>query len=523
MTVAERVSARRPVRLFLVVWAFLSVATALWSIATPIGGSPDEPAHLVKAASVVRGELLGEPSTTGNIVHVPQYVAWAHAETCYAFQNDVTAGCADPMPTEPGTIVESRTTAGLYNPMYYAAVGWPSLIAQDSWGIFAMRIVSGVLTMAFLAAAITLVSTWRRPTLPLLAIGVVTTPMLLFLGAAVNPNALEITTTIAVFAGMLTILRAPQTTPAPAVVALVAVAGAIAMNARGLSPLWLAVAVLVPLLLVPRRELGAVFRRRSTWVIVGVLGAGLVAALAWTVATNSLAAAVTDPEAQNLYPGVGTPAIYGFLSILERTIPFAGQLVGIFGWMDTNAPITTLFVWAVLAGGLVLVAFCVLRGRALVMTLVLAATFVLLPPIVQGAYVTAGGFIWQGRYAFPLFACLLIGAATLLVDRVMVGSAVRRGILIAGAAVAFAHAYTFASVLKRYVSGESSTWIEFALHGEWAPPLGALPLVGVYLIVVAVGSVLALRALRRVAGQDADEVEQDADYGARGERQHNAV
>ena len=30
-----------------------------WTVATPLMGAPDEPAHVIKAAAVVRGEMAG--------------------------------------------------------------------------------------------------------------------------------------------------------------------------------------------------------------------------------------------------------------------------------------------------------------------------------------------------------------------------------------------------------------------------------------------------------------------------------
>ena len=60
---------RRPVhsadqaqfRNWLISFAVLFIAVAAWSFASPLGSAPDEPAHLIRAASLVRGELIGKP------------------------------------------------------------------------------------------------------------------------------------------------------------------------------------------------------------------------------------------------------------------------------------------------------------------------------------------------------------------------------------------------------------------------------------------------------------------------------
>src|ERR1039458_7331411 len=45
------------IRCFLV----LFVLCTAWCLATPLGGAPDEPAQIVKAAATVRGEIIGQP------------------------------------------------------------------------------------------------------------------------------------------------------------------------------------------------------------------------------------------------------------------------------------------------------------------------------------------------------------------------------------------------------------------------------------------------------------------------------
>src|SRR3954470_20131928 len=135
-----------PARAFFVVWALLSALSAVWALATPISGSPDEPAHIVRAASVVRGELVGTPSPDGHVVTVPRYIADTQRATCFAFLPRVTANCPGQDVDNRGAAIISTTAPGLYNPLYYYVVGWPSLLSADDAGIYAMRIVSGILS-----------------------------------------------------------------------------------------------------------------------------------------------------------------------------------------------------------------------------------------------------------------------------------------------------------------------------------------------------------------------------------------
>src|SRR6516165_5318521 len=67
--------------LLLYCWALLAMGTAIgaWSIATPLMAAPDEPAHAINAAAVVRGEVdvAEHPTMVGpvGVVRVPAWVA----------------------------------------------------------------------------------------------------------------------------------------------------------------------------------------------------------------------------------------------------------------------------------------------------------------------------------------------------------------------------------------------------------------------------------------------------------------
>lgn len=516
---------RRPStwRVLLVSWAVLLVGSVLWALATPIGGSPDEPAHLVKAASVVRGEFVGTPTEVGHEVTVPQYIAWSHAWTCYAFNSEVPASCTPPMPGEPDALVTSVTMAGLYNPVYYLLVGWPSLIFHDDSGIYAMRIVSALISTFFVAAAISLIARWRRPVLPLVGVGVIVTPMVMFLIPAVNPNALEVTTTLAVIASMYTLLR--ERPDSRWAVVLVTISAAIGVTARGLSPLWIAIALLAPLLLVPFKEALAFLRRRDVLIGAGVIALATIGSLGWTLASNSLTAGATDPDIQIIYPGAGSSPISGFLYILARTFDYGAQMIGLFAWMDTWAPAFVLFVYAVLIGALLFIAAVVLRGRALLQVLVLAAALVFLPAIIQAAYVTAGGYIWQGRYSLPIYAMLILAATTMLSDRWTLPSrtTVVRGVWLLVAALAASHLLSFVVVLKRFTVGSAAAWGAFLRDPEWVPPLGTIGLLVAFALLALVAAVLGGRALLRAASTQREQVDGDADDRTDRETEHHTV
>lgn len=488
----------RPKAIFAITLALLSLISACWALATPISSSPDEPAHLVKAASVARGEFIGPASTTGNIVTVPRYIAESHSLTCMAFIPEQSAACQPDSLSGQGDIVEARTTAGLYNPIYYLVVGTPSLLFDSEVGIYAMRIVSGIFASVFFALSIMMLSTWRRPALPLLSMAVMATPMLFYLNASVNPNAVEATGLVAVFVALLSVLREPDDRLLWSRSLIMMISAVVTVNARGLSPLWLAVIVLVCLMLVRRSDLVTLLRSRPIQVaIAGTFLASLFAVI-WLLSTNSLAAAVSDPDARSIFPGAGLPWYIGAWKILDGTFTFSEGLIGLFGWLDTPAHPGIYFTWAGFVTVLLLAGFASSKGSTTWFLLALVASFLFLPALVQGAYITDGGFIWQGRYNFPLFACLIVGlAAVASWSSISIPRPVaNRAVGLALAAWVACQVGAFATTLQRYVTGTEASWVAFFLSPEWQPPGGSI-LVLFLLLAAAAAFAVTLGAVTR--------------------------
>lgn len=510
---------RYPWLAMVMAWALLSALSAVWALATPIAASPDEPAHIVRAASVARGEIVGTPSPEGHVVTVPSYIAMTQSETCFAFHPLVTANCPVAASSDPGALTTATTTAGLYNPLYYALVGWTSLLIHDDAGIYAMRIVSGIVASLFAALAFGILRTLPGRRVAALAFAVAITPMTLFLDASVNPNGIEATATLAVFVGVLAVVidRRPGLLWSRAVIA--GVSGVVAVNARGLSPLWVFMAALLPLALLSWREVGILLRRPAVITAVGMILLGTIAALAWTLGSNSLLNAVDNPQTTpQRFADVGASALTGAWLTLNRTVEFAHAVVGTFGWLDTPAPPEVYFVWAALIGLVLIAAFTVLRRGALVLAVLLLMAFLLLPPIVQGIYITEGGFIWQGRYNLPMFLCLVVGSGVLLGESAVSGAigrdrdpgsepwtagpfasaTWRRLCWIVLVALACGQFYAFENTLRRYAVGTGGSLKEMlAGTSPWSPPGGSAALLLLFAALCAIGIWLGLRMVHR--------------------------
>jgi hypothetical protein len=493
--------ATRRWRTFWIGWALLSLLSTAWAFATPISGSPDEPAHIVKAAAVVRGELTGTVGAHGNMyVKVPAYIDYSQAAPCFAFHAKKPASCMAQEPKDGGSDVTSRTLAGLYNPVYYALVGWPSLLFDNVAGIYAMRIVSGVLSSLFLAFSLLMICSWRRPAMPLLSASLATPPMLLFLAGAVNPNAFETATILTVFIATFSILRYPDDFLLAERLTLLAIAAALGVNARGLSPLWLAVAVLTPFIIAKRSTLLAVFRRGISWIAVAVSAAGAAFAVAWLLMTNSLAAASQGGALENLYPGAGSSPLAGFILTLENTFGSAQDMIGDFGWLDTMAPLGVFYAWAGMVGMLLFTALAVGRRRELLLLGAEVGCFVLLPALIQGAYIYSGGIIWQGRYALPLFAILIVGAATIVGENMRTSPVIVNRltpmVLLIWAACQW---LCFGTVLRRYAVGSEGTIAQLLRAPDWVAPGGNITWLVVFAMLLGVLIVAWWYTIRRAS------------------------
>src|SRR5215218_4932756 len=175
---------------------------AVWALATPLMGVPDEPAHVIRAASVVRGDIIprqssGDPYMSD--VDVPEWAAGAHALTCFAFDPGIPASC-QPQPEDDDTITVARTSAGLNSPVYYAIVGLPSLVLDGPAALYAMRLLNVALTSALLAVAFMGLSQLPRARWSYVALASAITPMALFLAGGTNPNSIEFASAAALFA-----------------------------------------------------------------------------------------------------------------------------------------------------------------------------------------------------------------------------------------------------------------------------------------------------------------------------------
>lgn len=489
--IAEPVRPAHRWSVFLVAFLAIFGLGAIWAFATPHVGVPDEPAHIIRAAAVVRGDFVPRQSLSDpymSDVDVPEWAANSHALTCFAFDPTIPASC-QPAPDDDDEIVVARTSAGINSPLYYAIVGLPSLILNGAPAFYAMRLVNAALTAALLAAVFMSVSQLARPRWSYLAIAVGITPMALFLTGAINPNSIEFASAGALFATLLALVRTPSLGALLWERAALVVASALFLvNTRSISMLWLAIIVVLALIAAKRDVLVPLFRRPATWVTVALSGLVSLFALLWFTRPQPEIVAENVP----VYPLIGGNFVLGAQVMLDRTLEFASGWVGLFGWIDTPPPSFTLLIWCTAIVGLTGAAVLFGRGTIRLATILLLVAAIAVPIVVQGILLPDYGIIWQGRYMMAVYLCLMIAVGVTLDDApISLGTPARwRIILLVIVGIAIGQVVAFLWVLRRYVVG-GGTWTQMLLQPAWQPPLTWIGLTALFVALIA-GSAFAL-------------------------------
>lgn len=487
---------------FIRVFALLSALITLWILATPLMAYPDEPAHTIKAAAVARGQFFPGPGESyGNGIHVqvPSYIANVDSQRCFAFLKEMPAGCAPAIPVGDTYTTIGVTSAGLYNPFYYWFVGLPSLFMSGAPAIFAMRIVSGLMSAAFYAAGFTALSRLRHPKWPMVAAAVATTPMVFFLATGINPNSLEVAASMAAFCGLVSVLEnSRQLHLARPGILAVGVSAATLANTRNVSLLWLLCGAIVACLFFRGADIVAIFRNRLLLIVAGLSAIGVALGVIWNFIM------LTAPPSAGEAPAGISNAVEGlrpsnaFATMLDRSFDFVNQYIGVAGWLDAPVPQAVLMFWNMLLIALLLLVFLMRPARLQLGFWAAIGMLAVVPALVQAALVTSSGFIWQGRYSLPLFAIAVISAGLALRFRKFHANLISRRVAkILLWATCAAHVYGFVYILRRYVVGipDFANWLVMFTKPDWQPPLSWEVLTLLFAVALVVAAAQLYRFL----------------------------
>jgi hypothetical protein len=418
----------------------LALMLGSWILLTPPGGGPDEPAHLIRSAGLIRGQHRGAAipnSLEGRLFDVPAWVA-SIDPSCYAQDRNAPASCAVPTVQTDDTVPAVSTAYG-YPVWAHVLPGLGTLAGGAVSGTTLARVLSALLPAILIGWSLTC----ARRRSPLMTAGCLMsmTPMAWSTMSQVNPSALAIAGGIALFTGLLSATDEQR-------------------------PGWLGTLGFASLIL-PRRDgafwafagLGIVVVLRD-WTLRGLwqmLSRGQQAVCAVSFAAMALWALTTPGHLSKLLlvspaltagvvcarwlyrrPGVhplaatsaiavgvaGTAVVFASArpqpvdpTIVRLIVSSTGerlqQAIGVLSWLDAPVPDTSVFLFLIGLGMLGAGALMASTRTALAATAAITLAIVM-SWVMELAQGDSTGTYWQGRYYLPLLvlAPLLLGSVS---------------------------------------------------------------------------------------------------------------
>lgn len=261
---------------------------------------------------------------------------------------------------------------------------------------------------------------------------------------------------------------------------------------RPLSPLFVVLIVVVVWAFAGTRERArALLADRSVRIGGAVAAIALGGATAWAITSQALSS------------GAGFPATAASNGELVRysldELPYrTRQMVGVFGWLDTELSPTAIAVWLGLVLALVAVALVLgrWRERLTIVALVAGTLGLVTAAEVIGARTVGTG--WQGRYTLPLAIGLPVLAGAAIDGSGRLARRVTRpmsiSVVVATAAVQLV---ALATSVRRYSVGVDHPLLAYLQDSAWAPPGGQTAVFAASVLAAAAYAVawgLVLRA-----------------------------
>ena len=467
----------------------------IWSVSTARYAGPDEPAHVLRAASVATGVLIGDrvPALDPGYRRVEVAAALTTGDpTCFRHDDGIPATCAQAAPDASG-VAAAASSAGTYPPYYYALVGMPVRLLGDTADVGWYRVVASGWCAVVLAMAI---ARSRRVAGVLLVACL--TPASWFLFGVVNPNSLEIALAVLAWVGIERIRTSRVVSMAD--IAWVAGPAAVAILIRPVAALgWLAMAgaaLLIDLTGTSDMTVGAPRRRlRLLFVIPPV--AAVIASVAWNIWA---AVDISDVRtAEDVSTGTA------IRTAVEQSTETWREMVGSLGWLEYSAPwfahvvwwaTLALCAWGVATAGVAAGGATLRRAWLWVLAVTVGG-----PILFEVVFSGSVGFIWQGRYSIASAIGLTIIGFSMGRDRIG-----PTGRIVVAAAAVTAQVATLWIVLQRYTVGASGSW--WFREARWHPAVAPI-------LLVLLDAVLMVGLVVLGAFVDRTQAEHDRDWPLR--------
>jgi hypothetical protein len=406
-------------------WLFLAVSglslVVAWMLASPVGASPDEQAHIEYSWGTVTGQTIaGEHLTTippGRVatrVQVPQKLLQYPPPGCYAFHSERPVTQCSPIPADNLQMVTRASYMTRYPPLFYAVEGvvLRTGTAVDVSGprvLYGARLFAAILSLLAVGSGVFLLSR-RFPRQVVVLVTLLALPATAwFLAASVNPNGLEIAAAFLLAAGVLA-LRVDHATGAPrSVTAVIAIPIGTLLLAWTRPVSWVWAALILGLLLVPTGQKdGNSWRQRLPIRRLGPLATTatvllLTSAMVWFVYALQIRA--RDGSQLNVGGWHGLNPIGRVLLLVLHSGTIVSEQVGMFGWLDTPLPPLAVVAWVSITGVAAAI-WAVGRNKIVPQWSVGAVLGLGYLAALLDEY--SGAWGWQGRYLLPVTAAVCV-------------------------------------------------------------------------------------------------------------------
>jgi hypothetical protein len=370
--------------------------------------------------------------------------------------------------TDSTSLTTQSTTAGRYPPVYYALLGWPTLLLAGPSAFYLQREMTALVSALLLGMAAWSASATPRSGRLMLSLGVAVTPMTVYFMGGVNPQAPEIAAAAGVWISGWALLQSRSTFDSGVMARLTVSACALAL-CRPLSVLWLAVILGSLLVGFSKPAHWVTFRENlSAKICASVVAMVSLAQVIWMASVGALTQSTL---------GVHMSTEEAITKSISRQLLWLVQMIGLFGAFETSASLPVYIVW--LLAGICLIATALVLGsrrERLAIVLVMAGS-IIIPTFAEVATREQTGFAWQGRYIMPMAIGIVLIAGMIATRRfrsVADGRAWDRvAQIMIVPLVGAAHFIAWSSALKRYAIGDSSGFPFGDYVVDWVPPGGA--------------------------------------------------
>jgi hypothetical protein len=518
----HRIYRRRP---WLLVFLGFFLVFGAWAFAAPFDGPADEVQHVIRAAGVVSGQIAPKPAEVEDGMHHQGMGAYQrvpvgllnHAD-CWGFDPHKSAACAKPL--SGGPVEPVPTSAGRYNPLYYAMVGLPVRLWPSWGGLVLSRLISAALSAALLAWAFMVLLRWSRHGLMFAGLVAAATPMLAHLAGAVNPNGLEIAAGIGLFSAGIPLLLGPARGPRAPAIWLFGVSAVLLATLRSLGPAWLFFGLLALLTPPPRALVKRLWReprvllkrlRRERLVFGWSIGIAVAVVLSVLWITLMRTGELVTPAAGHpTFTLAGAAMRY----IINWGNTYLMGLVGVAGWFDISMPSPFYWAYIAFAGSLVVFALAVGGWAVRWRFFVIFFGAVVVPGVMQVAEANTVGFIIGGRYMLPLLVSMPLLGAFVLEREMFTARQAHSMTKLLCVALLPMHLVLLVFGMVRWQSGTQFTHLN-PFGGSWHPPTGSVaPLVLMTAGLLLVGFMTWHAPPRAAAASSAQEGEAGEAPGA---------